>query len=161
MGFKANVKIIELDADTKPKGMCLVPGNADSFIMLLGKSKESSNMAAFPPSSCTEQYDVILQCFNTSVDEEIIRKSLDKFDHPMSNNQCFNQGAVLNEGDISVVFTNSDCSSSLKLPDGSVFKGTDKTVETKKTSLISELDLTDDPELKGNSKESIKGTAIM
>ena len=160
MEFKAKEKILELDANTKPKGMCLIPGHSDNFITLFGKSKESSNMSAFPPSSSAEQYDVILQCFNASVDEDIIRKSLDKFDAPGSDDQCFNQVAVLNEGDASVVFSNSDNSPSLRLPDGSVFKGFCKTVETEKTCLISELDLTDDSELKGNSKESVKGTAI-
>lgn len=159
MEFKVKEKILELDANTKPKGMCLIPGHSDNFITLLGKSKESSNMAAFPPSSSTEQYDVILQCFKASVDEDIIRKSLDKFDPPGSDDQCFNQVAVLNEGDASVVFTNSDNSPSLRLPDGSVFKGFGNAVETEKTCLISELDLTDDSELKGNSKESVKGTA--
>ena len=159
MEFKAEEKILELDANTKPKGICLIPGHSDNFITLLGKSKESSNMAAFPPSSSTGQYDVILQCFNASVDEDIIRTSLEKFDHSVSDNQCFNQEAVLNKGDASAVFTNSDYSPSLRLPDGSVFKEFGKTVETEKTCLISELDLTDDSELKGNSKESVKGTA--
>ena len=141
--FKAKDKTIELDPNTKPKGICLIPGLADNCLCLLGKSKELSYLAAFPPAANTEHYDVSLRCFNLVLSGNNVGKSESSIDQLENDNQCSNQA--------------SGISPSLRLPDGSVFKGFIKAVETEKSCLISELGFTGDEELNSNSKEVMQG----
>ena len=154
--FKAK-EILELDPNTKPKGLCLIPGQTDSFLALLGKSKELSNMTAFPPSAPTEQYDVSLQCFNAFLNGGNAMKSLEKSDEQERFDQCSNKGAVLDDGGATSVATYTGHSPSLRLPDGSVFKGGIRALETEKTSLISELELTNVSDLHGNARQILQG----
>ncbi|KAL9968729.1 hypothetical protein ACROYT_G020848 [Oculina patagonica] len=161
--FVTKEKLLELDPDTKPKGICLIPGNTDSFLALLGKPKDVSNMAAFPPSAIYLQYEVSLRCFSSLLKDNHTT-SMDKFDQQQSNNQTFNhEDATTNTGGIAActVVTNSEQLPSLRLPNGSVFKGCVEAVERQKTSLISELQISNNnyevPELLGDSKDSFHG----
>ena len=156
--FKAKGKVLQVNPDAKPKGICLIPGNTDSFLILLGGSKELSNIVAFPPSTATEQYDVSVQCCNAFICKDIAMRSLQKFDQPESSDHGFSQETALNEEDTSVVFTDGDCTPTLRLPDGSVFKSSGKTVEMEeKPTLISELEGSRGLKVNGNSKESVQG----
>lgn len=157
--FLTTEKLLELYPDTKPKGICLIPGYTDSFLALLGKPKDASNMTAFPPSAVYQQYEVSLRCFNSLLNDNHTR-SRDRLEQQQSNDQSFNhEDAIRNGGGngACTVVTNSEHSPSLRLPDGSIFKGCLEAVERQKTSLISELEFNEVPELLGVSKEVFQG----
>ena len=136
--------MIELDPNYKPKGICTIPGDGQSFLCLLGKSKEPANLTTFPPSTNTDQYDVTLKCFTTVSSKDSVRKSDRTFDQQENNDQS------------------SEDSASLRLPDGSVFNGLIKVVENENASLISELKPSHgNGEISDNSKEVIKGTTVI
>ena len=136
--------MIELDPNYEPKGICTIPGDGQSFLCLLGKSKEPANLTTFPPSTNTDQYDVTLKCFTTVSSKDSVRKSDRTFDQQENNDQS------------------SEDSASLRLPDGSVFNGLIKIVENENASLISELKPSHgNGEISENSKEVIKGTTVI
>ena len=143
--FQAQKEVIELDPNYKPKGICIIPGDGQSFLCLLGKSKEPANLTAFPPSTNTDQYDVTLKCFTTVPCKDSVRKSDGTFDQKEYNVQS------------------SEDSPSLRLPDGSVFNGLNiKVVENENASLISELKpFHGNGEISDNSKEVIKGMTVV
>ena len=148
--FAKSNNLMELDPATKPKGICLIPGHTNSLLALLGKAKDISNMIAFPPSAVCEQFEVSVRCLNVLIDE----------DHRKTNGQRISQEDVVtltNGGNnICAVVTNSEHSPSLRLPDGSIFKGCLEGAGSNKTSLISELTLNEVPELL-NSKKVLQG----
>lgn len=149
--FATTEKLLELDPITKPKGICLIPGCTDGFLALLGKPKPAVfNMATFPPSAVYEQYDVSLRCFSAVLNEDN-KKFEDKFDQ--------HQSTVEDGGHaVCTVVTNSEHSPSLlRLPDGRVFNGCVAAMGSDKTSLISEQEFNELPELLGHSKESFQG----
>ena len=146
--FVTNNNLLELDPATKPKGICPIPGHTNSFLALLGKAKDISNMMAFPPSAVYEQYEVSLRCLNVFLDEDS-RKRISHEDGVTSTN---------GENVTCTVVTNSEHSPSLRLPDGSIFKGHVEAVGSNKTSLISELKFNEVPELLGDfSKKGLQG----
>jgi len=149
--FATSNNLLELDPATKPKGICLIPGHTNSVLALLGKAKDISNMMAFPPSAVCEQYEVSVRCLNVFLDEGE--------DHRRKNGQRMSQKDVVtltNGGNVTcAVVTNSECSPSLRLPDGSIFKGSVEAMGSNKTSLISELTLNEVPELLGDYSKNI------
>ncbi|XP_074626183.1 WD repeat and coiled-coil-containing protein-like isoform X2 [Acropora palmata] len=152
--FKAK-EILELNPDTKPKGLCLIPGNTDSLLVLLGKTKRLSSIA-FPPSGFTEHYDVSLQCLRMEFGNGKIEKLEEKFHQPEDKEHCINQGEGFNgSGDKGVELLNCDTLSSLRLPDGSVTRGL-STVLTRDEipKLISELKPSNSLEFNGESEET-------
>ena len=66
--------VLELNTATKPKGICLIPGHTNSFLALLGKAKDSSDMMVFPPSAVCERYEVSLRHLNVFLDEDHRKK---------------------------------------------------------------------------------------
>lgn len=155
--FRAT-KILELNPDTKPKGLCLIPGNTGGFLALLGKTKSLSNLA-FPPSGVTEHYDVSLHCFRMVFDKSKIEKLEDKFDEPEDREHCLNQGERFSCGDDKgVELLNCDTLSSLRLPDGGVTRGLSTMLTRNEIpKLISELKPSDSLEVNGQSKETFSG----
>ena len=142
--FQVQKEAIELDPSYKPKGICTIPGDGQSFLCLLGKSKEPVDLTAFPPSTNTDQYDATLKCFTTVPSKDSVRKSDGTFDQQENNDQS------------------SEDSPSLRLPDGSVFNGLIKVVENENASLISELKPSHgNGEISDNSKDAIKGTTVI
>ena len=142
--FQVQKEVLELDPNHKPKGICTIPGDGQSFLCLLGKSKEPVNLTAFPPSTNTDQYDVTLKCFTTVPSKDSVRKSDGTFNQQENNDQS------------------SEDSPSLRLPDGSVFNGLIKVVENENASLISELKPSHgNGEISDNSKDVIKGTTVI
>ena len=142
--------VLELDPATKPKGICLIPGHTNSFLALLGKAKDSSNMT-FPPSAVCEQYEVSLRRINVFLDE----------DHRKENGQRISQEDVVTltngENVTCAVVANSEHSPSLRLPDGSILKGCIEAMESNKTSLIPELTSNKVPDMLGDSKNILQG----
>ena len=150
--FVTSNNLLELDPATKPKGICLIPGHTNSFLALLGKAKDSSNMMVFPPSAVCERYEVSIRCFNVFLDE----------DHRKTNAQRITQKDVVtltNGGNITCAeVANIENSPSLRLPDGSIFKGSVEAMRSNRTSLISELTLNEVPEILGDySKKVLQG----
>lgn len=152
---QAEDKILELNANVKPKGMCLIPGNTDSFLVLLGKSKEVSSMAPFPPSKLTDFYDASLQCFSMSFTENNVKELVDKFSQPNRKEHCHKHVDDLNGyGGARVVLPSSDSPPSLRLPNGSLARGFSTSVtENRMPKLISELNASDCPKINGSSNE--------
>ncbi|XP_068696109.1 WD repeat and coiled-coil-containing protein-like isoform X2 [Montipora foliosa] len=152
---QAEDKILELDANVKPKGMCLIPGNTDSFLVLLGKSKEVSSMAPFPPSKLTDFYDASLQCFSMSFTENNVNELVDKFSQPNRKEHCHKHVDDLNGyDDERVVLPSSDSPPSLRLPNGSLARGLSPSIiENRMPKLISELNASDCPKINGSSTE--------
>ena len=143
--FVTSNNLLELDPGTKPKGICLIPGHTNSFLALLGKAKDISNMMAFPPSAVCERYEVSLRCLSVvlHVDEDQRKKDvlgISQEDVALTNGRNVTCAVV----------TNSEHSPSLRLPDGSIFNGCVEVTESNKTSLISELTLKEAPELLGD-----------
>jgi len=152
--FGTSNNLLEVDPATKPKGLCLIPGHTNSFLALLGKAKDISNMIAFPPSAVCEQYEVSLRCLNLF---QIVEE-----DHRKKNEQRISQEDVVtltNGGNVTcALVTNSEHSPLLRLPDGSIFKGCIEAMGGNKTSLISELTLNEVPGLLGDySKKVLQG----
>lgn len=150
--FVTSNNLLELDPATKPKGMCLIPGHTNSFLALLGKAKDSSNVMVFPPSAICGQYEVSLSCLNVFIDD----------DHREKVGRRIGQEDVVtltNGRNVScAVVANSEHSPSLRLPDGSIFKGCVEASGSNKTSLISELTLNEVPEMLGDySKSGLQG----
>ena len=149
--FVISSNLLELDPATKPKGICLIPGHTNSFLALLGKVKDSSNMTVFPPSAVCERYEVSLRCLNVFLDE----------DHRKKNGQRISQEDVVTltngENVTCAVVTNSEHSPSLRLPDGSILKGCVEARGSSKTSLISELTSNKVPDMLGDSKNILQG----
>lgn len=150
--FVTSNNLLELDPATKPKGMCLIPGHTNSFLALLGKAKDSSNTMVFPPSAICGQYEVSLSCLNVFIDD----------DHREKVGRRIGQEDVVtltNGRNVScAVVANSEHSPSLRLPDGSIFKGCVEASGSNKTSLISELTLNEVPEMLGDySKSGLQG----
>ena len=141
--FVTSNNLLELDPATKPKGICLIPGHTNSFLALLGKAKDSSNMMVFPPSAVCERYEVSLRCFNVFLDE----------DHRKRNAQRY---TLTNGGNIRCAeVANIENSPSLRLPDGSIFKGSVEAMGSNRTSLISELTLNEVPEMLGDYSKTV------
>ena len=142
--------VLELNPATKPKGICLIPGHTNSFLALLGKAKDCSNMT-FPPSAVCEQYEVSLRRINVFLDE----------DHRKKNGQRISQEDVVTltngENVTCAVVANSEHSPSLRLPDGSILKECIEAMESNKTSLISELTSNKVPDMLGDSKNILQG----
>ena len=159
--FVTKGKLLELEADIKPKGICLVSEFTDSVLALLGKPKDVFNMTAFPPSTVYQQYEVSLKCFSSLVSDKNQTTSRHKIVQEQSNDQSLNhEDAIANKGNPTcTMVTNSEHLPSLRLPDGSVFKGSFEAVEKQKMPLISELKF-DVPELLGDSKEVFQGTTL-
>lgn len=153
--FVTNTNLLELDPATKPKGICLILGHANSFLALLGKPNNISNMMAFPPSAVYEQYKVSLRCFNAFLNEDH-RKFEDRVEQQQRNSH---EDTVANRGNVAcTVVTNREHSPSLRLPDGSIFNGGVEAIESNKTSLISELKFNEVPELLSDySKKVLQG----
>ena len=150
--FVTNNSLLDLDPATKPKGICLIPGHTNSFLALLGKAKDISNMMAFPPSAVYEWYEVSLRCLNVFLDEDHRKRNRQRISHE--------DGVTSTNGEnvTCTVVTNSEHSPSLRLPDGSIFKGHVEAVGSNKTSLISELKFNEVPELLGDlSKNVLQG----
>lgn len=155
--FKAK-EILELNPDTKPKGLCLIPGNTDSLLVLLGKTKRLSSIA-FPPSGSTEHYDVSLQCLRMEFGNSKIEKLEDKFHQPEDKEHCINQEEGFNgSGDKGVELLNFDTLSSLRLPDGSVTRGLSTMLTRDEIpKLISELKPSNSLEFNGEPEETFSG----
>lgn len=149
--FVISNNLLELDPATKPKGICLIPGHTNSFLALLGKAKDSSNMTVFPPSAVCERYEVSLGCLNVFLDE----------DHRKKNGQRISQEDVVTltngENVTCALVANSEHSPSLRLPDGSILKGCVEAFGSSKTSLISELTSNEVPDMLGDSKNVLQG----
>lgn len=156
--FVTKEKPLELDPVTKPKGICLVPGCNNSFLALLGRPKDISNMMAFPPSAVYQQYEVSLRCFSSLLNDNCTA-SRDVFDQQQRDDQSsYHEDAITNECNaVCTVVTNSEHLPSLMLPDGSIFNGCIEAVERQKASLISELEFNEVPQLLGDSKEARQG----
>ena len=155
--FKAK-EILELNPDTKPKGLCLIPGNTESLLVLLGKTKRLSSIA-FPPSGLTEHYDVSLQCLRMEFGNSKIVKLEDRFDQPEDKKHYINQEEGFNgSGNKGVELLNCETLSSLRLPDGSVTRGLSTMLTRDEIpKLISELKPSNSLEFNGESEETFSG----
>lgn len=150
--FVTNNTLLRLHPATKPKGICLIPGHTNSFLALLGKAKDISNMMAFPPTAVYDQYEVTLWCLNVFLDEDHRRRNKQRINHEDTVTST-------NGGNVAcTVVTNSEHSPSLRLPDGSIFNRSVEAMGSNKSSLISELKFDEVPELLGDySKKVLQG----